>query len=322
MIRIRLEAKQAQDRAVITVGSFDGLHIGHRAVVHRVKELAALRKGTSIVVTFDPHPQQVIAPDSAPRLLTSLEERSAAFERMDVDVMAVVPFTNDLRQLSPQDFVDRYLVEYLQAETIVMGYDHGFGRDRAGDVDTMKALAEQRGFDVVSVPPTLLDGDPVSSTRVRRHIELGEMEAASRLLGEGYPVEGVVVAGDGRGQKLGFPTANLALTESKLLPPDGVYAGWIHDEVLGARRVVTNLGTRPTFDGAARRFEAHILDCQCDLYGKRLNIALETRLRDERKFDGVEALKSQISEDIEETRRRLDSAGILMDAHNQSSEGG
>ena len=323
MKRIQLEGFNTQERAVVTVGSFDGLHIGHRAVIDRVKSLSAEREGTSVIVTFDPHPRQVISPDSAPKLLTSLEEKSAIFGRMGVDLLAVVSFTHDLRQLGPEAFVDRYLIDYLKAEMIVLGYDHGFGRDRSGDLETMQALAAGRGFVVESVPPALLEGDPVSSTRVRGHLELGEMEEAKRLLGEGYPISGVVEEGDGRGQTIGFPTANLNLASTKQLPPDGVYAGLIvSDDGSVDSRAVINLGTRPTFEENNRRFEAHILDFQGDLYGKHLTVALETRLRDEHKFENLESLKSQINEDIAEARRRLDGAGIQREYPNRSRDGG
>jgi riboflavin kinase/FMN adenylyltransferase len=321
--RIRLESPVKFERTVVTVGSFDGLHLGHRAVVDRVKEIAEVRSGTSIVVTFDPHPRRVIAPESAPKLLTTLDEKALPLERMGVGCLAVIPFTDHIRQLGPKAFVDRFLVEYLGAETIVLGYDHGFGKDRSGNLDTVRELAEERGFEVVSVPPTLLDGEPVSSTRVRNHVELGEMEEAAQLLGEAYPVAGEVESGDRRGKAIGFATANLVIEDDKLLPPNGVYAGWASQKgVQGKQQAVVNLGTRPTFEGKVQRFEAHLLDYDGDLYGKRLSISLVSRLRGERKFDGVDALTTQISEDIAEARRRLDGAGIPLDAHNRSTDGG
>jgi riboflavin kinase/FMN adenylyltransferase len=318
--RILLERPQRQHQAVVTVGSFDGLHIGHRAVVDRVKEIAGLRDGTSIVVTFDPHPRQVIVPDSAPKLLTSLAEKSAVLGRAGVDLLAVVPFTKDLRKLGAEAFVDRYLVDFLSAETVVVGYDHGFGRDRAGNLDTIQGIAKKRGFDVVAVPPTLLDGEPASSTRVRAHIEAGELDEAVRILGSGYPILGSVEEGDRRGRTIGFPTANLALPSSKLLPPDGVYAGWVQEEAR-AYMAVANLGTRPTFNGTDRKFEVHLLDYEGDLYGRDVEIAINTRLRAEQKFDGLEVMKSQINKDIVEARRRLEQTSISMDAHN-STDGG
>jgi riboflavin kinase / FMN adenylyltransferase len=320
--RIRLDSAQEVKRAVVTVGSFDGLHIGHRAVVGHVCALADKNKGASVVVTFDPHPRSVIAPESAPKLLTTLEERSAVFEQMGIDLLAVVPFTQALRELTPEQFVDQYLIEYLGIQAIVVGYDHGFGKDRSGNIETMQAMATDRGFEVVSVPPTLLDGAPVSSTRVRGHVELGEMEGAARLLDAGYPVSGVVEAGDARGRTIGFPTANIALEDNKLLPPDGVYAGWVRQNGVSGLACVINLGTRPTFDGNDRHFEVHILDYDQDLYGKRLSIDLVTRLRAEQKFSGIDELKTQINEDIEEARCRLDATSISIDAHNRSTDGG
>ena len=319
MKRIRLDSPVSLDQAAVTVGSFDGLHIGHRAVVNRVRRLAQESDGHSVIVTFDPHPRHVIAPESAPKLLSSLDEKAAALDRMGLDCLAVVPFDDTVRQLDPRTFIDRYLVQYLQASTIVLGYDHGFGRDRSGNIDTVRELAVDRGFAVESVPPTLLDGDPVSSTRVRGYVELGKMESAKRLLGEAYPVAGEVVRGDQRGKTIGFLTANLSVGMEKLLPPNGVYAGWATLEDEQRYLAVVNLGTRPTFDGNETRFEAHLLDFQGDLYGQSLSVGLETRLRDEQKFSSIGELKKQINEDIAEARRRLDGVGILL---GESTPGG
>ena len=314
MKRIRLESRYAIDRAVVTVGSFDGTHIGHHAVVEEVRTKALDRDGASVVVTFDPHPRHVISPETAPSLLTSLEEKTTAFERMGLDLLAVVPFTHDLRGLTPEAFVERFLVDYLGVDGIVLGYDHGFGRDRSGDVATMRKLGDRHGFDVISIPPTLLDGEPVSSTRVRECIEAGQIEAAARLLGSGYPVSGLVGTGDGRGRTIGFPTANIAFAEAKLLPPNGVYAGRtrVNGEVYKA---VVNLGTRPTFGVRERQFEAHLLDYRGNLYDQFMSVELMTRLRPEQKFDGIESLKEQINLDIEEARCRLDATGIPTDAN-------
>ena len=322
MKQIRLESPVQLKRSVVTVGSFDGLHLGHRAVVDRVKEIANVRSRTSVVVTFDPHPRCVISPETAPKLLTTLEEKVSPLERMGVCCLAVVPFTDHIRQLDPKTFVDRFLLEYLDAETIVLGYDHGFGKDRSGDLGTVRRLSGKRGFEVVSVPPTLVQGEPVSSTRVRKHVELGEMEEAAQLLGEAYPVAGRVVPGDGRGKRIGFPTANLAVEDGKMLPPNGVYSGRVSEKGKLGKSAVINLGTRPTFEGETKRFEAHLLDYNGDLYGKRLSISLVSKLRDERKFEGVEELTMQISEDIVEARRRLDGAGVPLDARNPSTDGG
>ena len=318
---IRLDSEQRLEGVVATVGTFDGLHVGHRAVVGTVQSEAGA-EGTSVVVTFDPHPRSVISPDSAPRLLTTLDERADVFARMGVDALAVVEFTQDLRALSPEQFVDKYLLGFLKVDMLVVGYDHGFGRDRAGDIETIRALGEARGFSVSSVEPTLIDGDPVSSTRVRRHIELGEMEAAGRLLGAGYPVSGEVVRGDERGRAIGFPTANLEVGETKLLPPNGVYAGEARMEDGSVGIGVCNLGTKPTFGRNDRTLEVHILDFNREIYGERLTVELSFRLRPEREFETVEDLKTQINQDIVEARGRLDGASIPMDAHNRSTDGG
>jgi len=321
--RVRLESAHPVEGAVVTVGSFDGLHVGHRDVIGRVRDLAKAKGGTSVVVTFDPHPRRLISPEDSPRLLTTLDEKSEAFERMGIDVLAIVSFTQELRSLTPEAFIDRYLVEFLDMTTVVVGYDHGFGKDRSGDLATFERIGKKRGFEVVSVPPTLSEVEPVSSTRVRAHISLGEIESAAKLLGSGYTVSGIVVKGDGRGREIGFSTANLELDCEKQLPPNGVYAGTVRvgkdpQKWLSA----INLGTQPTFDGADRKLEVHILDFNRMIYGEYVSVELTTRLRGEQKYDNVYQLKMQIQEDIEEARRHLGRESVASDVHNRSSDGG
>lgn len=290
---------------VVTVGSFDGVHVGHRVVLDRMRSLAEARSGESVVVTFDPHPRQVVDPKNAPPLLTTLEEKAWRIETAGIDTLVVVPFTQDVRRLDPAEFAQQYLVDAIGAEAIVIGYDHGFGRNRSGDSDTLQALGDRHGFTVHPEPATLVEGKPVSSTRIRSLIAGGRIEEASELLGAGYPVVGTVQHGEHRGRTIGFPTANVQIDEiSKLLPPAGVYAGWAETSS-GTFRTVINLGQRPTFEGDDLRLEAHLLEFKNDLYGTTLKLDLEMRLRNEQKFEDIETLKRQITADVSEARSRL-----------------
>jgi riboflavin kinase/FMN adenylyltransferase len=269
-------------------------------VVGAVLREAEARSGTSVVVTFDPHPQTVIAPERPPQILTTLQEKAMRVEALGVDVLAVVPFTTELRSLSPEAFVREYLVGRLGMAAAVVGYDHGFGRDRSGGLETVERLGREYGFAVHSMPPIIVEDEPVSSTRIRRALLDGDLGRATRLLGSGYPIAGRVVEGDGRGRELGFPTANLEVEESgKLLPPDGVYAGWVRRSEASSTAAVVNLGCRPTFNGRHRSIEAHLLDFSGELYGEALVVELVERIRDERKFESPAALMDQIQSDCQ-----------------------
>jgi len=284
-------------KPVITVGTFDGVHVGHAAVIASVLSQAKDIQGTSVVITFDPHPRKYIDGANAPGLLTTLPEKCARFESLGLDVLVVVPFDESLRQLSPDTFVQRYLVDWLHAHHVVVGYDHGFGKDRQGGYETMRTLGDQFGFRVTSVEPSVVGEGPISSTRIRNALESGRFEEAVALLGGNFPIWGLVEKGDGRGGGLGFPTANVALNPAeKLLPPLGVYAALVHlDKPFQA---VVNFGHRPTFDGKHWTFEVHLLNFSGDLYGQLLQVELVHHLREERKFSNKEALVTQIKKDI------------------------
>ncbi len=298
---------------VVTVGQCDGVHLGHASVLEAVRTEAEARTGTGVVVTFDPHPRTVIDPAQPPAVLTSLEEKVRRIEPLGIDLLAVVAFTPALRDLSPEAFVREYLVRRLRARVVVLGYDHGFGKDRSGGLDTMQALGEACGFEVRSIPPVLVDGDPVSSTRIRRFVAEGDLEGAGRLLGSGYPVVGRVVRGDGRGRQLGFPTANLLTDDpGKLLPPDGVYAAWVYPAPGERYGGVLNLGYRPTFNGRTRTLEAHILDFEGDLYNQTLGLELVQRIRGEQRFENPAALVAQIHRDRETARDALSQVDVTL----------
>lgn len=291
----------AIDNAVVTVGTFDGVHRGHRAVIEAVVATARERSGAAVAVTFDPHPRAVIHPAAPPGVLTSLDEKRRRLADAGIDVLAVIPFTRKVQILSPEAFVSTYLANYLGARVVVLGYDHGFGKDRSGDPETMRALGGRFGFEVTVVPPVIVGDRPVSSSRIRDLVGRGKIDKAGEMLGDGYPVSGRVTPGDGRGRQLGFPTANIVPDEpGKLLPPDGVYAAMAC--VPERYAAVANLGVRPTFNGKNRRLEAHLLDFDGDLYGRRITLELVGRLRGELRFGNPEALISQIHADGQRAR--------------------
>jgi len=304
MRTIRLTRPLHLAQPVVTVGTFDGVHVGHRAVLDTVCEHARSLAGTAVAVSFAPHPLKVIDRTMAPRVLTTLEEKAWRMADTGLDVFAVVGFTPEVRDLTPTEFVEKYLVEQLGARAVVVGYDHGFGRDRSGGGDALRTLGQTHGFDVMAVPPTLVDGEPVSSTRVRRAVLGGDLEGATSLMGAGYPIVGRVVSGAGRGRKIGVPTANLSLPDGdKLVPGNGVYAGWAH--VPEPRRAVVNLGVCPTFQGTRRTLEVHVLDYGGELKGTDVAVELTHRIRDERKFSGSDDLVAQIRRDVSTARRVL-----------------
>ena len=304
MRTITLEEPGALAHPVVTVGTFDGIHVGHVTVIEAMINSARACRGTSVVVTFDPHPRQFIDGADAPGVLTSLEEKQHYLASLGVDVLAVVGFDDALRQLSPEAFVKRFLVDKLSARSVIIGYDHGFGKGRQGGSETMKRLGKQFGFSVFSPPAVLVAEKPVSSTRIRNALIEGDMDAVVQLMGHPYPLWGRVVEGERRGRALGFPTANLMFeTPGKLLPSPGVYAGVARlDQPYIA---VVNYGKRPTFGGQAARCEVHLLNFSQDIYGKILPLEIWHRIRGEREFSSKEALIEQIKADIQTAEDRL-----------------
>ena len=295
--------------SVLTVGTFDGVHRGHQAVAAEVVRRARGSGRRSVLVTFDPHPLEVVNPAAAPRLLTLPEERAALLAGLGLDQVAVLPFTPALSHLAPDAFVRQVLrAEFGMAE-LVLGYDHGFGRGRAGDLATMRQLGAADGFAVDVVEPVRDDGQPISSTLIRAAVAHGRLEPAARWLGRPYAVRGTVVAGAGRGRGIGVPTINLAPPDPrKLLPPDGVYAVWVQIEGRGTGDGVggmMNQGPRPTFGDETRTLEVHLFDFAGDLYGATVTVAWVERLRDVRTFPSREALVAQLARDRDAARARL-----------------
>ncbi len=284
--------------SAITVGTFDGVHRGHQDVVARLVHLARQRDLASLIVTFDPHPLEVVNPSVAPALLTTQDEKLAALERTGVDVVVVLPFTPALAALTADAFVDEVLRAQCRLQALLIGHDHGFGRNRMGDASVLQSLGESRGFSVDLVEPVQgHEGHPVSSTAIRRAVAGGDLVRAAEGLGRLYSVSGTVVAGEQRGRMLGYPTLNLSPTSPrKLLPPDGVYAVRVRLPE-GTYGGMLNLGGRPTWGDAERRLEAHVFDATGDWYGESVEVDFLERLREVRQFADGDALRAQLTLD-------------------------
>jgi riboflavin kinase/FMN adenylyltransferase len=286
-------------RPAVAVGNFDGVHLGHQALVAAAVEAAAVRGAAAVVLTFDPHPARVLAPEAAPAALMTLAQKAAALERLGASGLAVLPFTPEVAGAGPEEFATRVLRGALDAAVVVVGDNFRFGRGRAGDASTLRALA----FDVREVPPVRHGGERVSSSRVRQALADGDVALAAALLGRPFLLEGTVVHGEGRGRTLGIPTVNLA-PHGETVPAHGVYAGWAWVDQ-GAVAAVVNVGRRPTFGGGDVSVEAHLLDFDRDLYGRPFGLSFAARIRGEERFPGPEALVARIREDVAAARRAL-----------------
>ena len=288
--------------SVVTVGTFDGVHIGHRAVLREIAHRATVAGRASVLVTFEPHPLDVVNPAAAPPRLTTADERLELLAVSDVDRVVVLHFDRAMAAMQPAQFVDELLIARCDMRELVIGYDHGFGKGRSGDVATLRSLGAARGFSVDVVDPVgAPGGGTVSSTAIRRAIAGGDLEAASRQLGRPYSVSGTVMHGDRRGRTIGYPTLNIAAPPRKLLPPDGVYAVVV-DTPAGRHAGMMNQGHRPTFDDGRRLLEVHLFGFEGDLYDRSVRIEWVTHLRDIRRFDGVAALRQQLDADAARAR--------------------
>ena len=285
----------------LALGVFDGVHLGHQAVIAAARQRAGALGGSCGVVTFDPHPIRVLAPERAPRqLLASLEHKARLLGRLDMAFLLALEFNRALAEMSAEDFL-QWLVGETNIATLAVGEDWRFGKARQGDVALLRQAGVARGFEVVSVAPVMHDGERISSTRIRQTIRDGALNRAAEMLGRWYRVEGVVAEGRQLGRTLGFPTANVVLGEEQL-PPDGVWAvrGFLEEQSWNG---VANLGNRPTVDGANHTLEVHLFNYSGDLYGRRLEVEFVHHLRDERKFASLDELRAQITVDSEMARR-------------------
>ncbi|MGF1665793.1 MAG: bifunctional riboflavin kinase/FAD synthetase [Acidimicrobiia bacterium] len=293
-----------QVATAVAIGVFDGVHRGHRSVLEPLIALAVDRGLAVAALTFDPHPLEVVAPERAPLLLSTVGQRISALAEVGAEIVGVLPF-EQVRTMEPDVFARDVIGGHLNARVVAVGADFRFGRDRQGDVETLRRVGGSVGYEVLVVD--LVDDNgtaPISSTRIRSLISEGDVESAAGLLGHPYELCGIVVEGDRRGRTIGFPTANLAVEERLAVPADGVYAAWavVHDDFHPA---VVNIGVRPTFDGVRRTIEAHLLDFDGDLYGKGVALRFVARLRGERRFDSIDALIDQITHDVAAGRAAL-----------------
>lgn len=286
----------------VAIGVFDGVHRGHRAVFATLAEAADGRP--LVAMTFSAHPDAIVAGRDEPPALTTMERRLELFSESGIDVAAIIDFDETTMRLSPEQFVDRYLVEGLAARVVAVGAGFRFGHGASGTVDTLRLLGRQRGFELIATPIVTIHGTEVRSSTIRAAISSGGVELASRMLGRPFAVDGEVVPGDGRGRTIGFPTANVSMPEGFVRPAGGVYAvrctvdGAVHD-------AVCNVGTRPTFGGGPEKIEVHLLDTEIDLYGSTVRVAFIDRIRNEQRFTSVDALVAQITNDIATARIAL-----------------
>lgn len=291
----------------VVIGNFDGVHLGHRHVLARAREIAQERDLAVVAVTFDPHPMAVLRPEHAPTTLTSLEVRADLLGDAGADAVLAVPFDRDVASWTPEEFIERVLVRGLHAAAVVVGANFRFGHRAAGDVATLREAGERLGFTAEGIP---LDGGPPvwSSTYVRMSLAAGDVAGAAEALGRAYSVRGVVVEGDKRGRELGYPTANVPTDALTAVPPDGVYAGWLRRLDTGERYpAAISVGTNPTFDGVRdRRVESYVLDrTDLDLYGVEVEVSFVERLRGMVAFDSVDALVEQMADDVDRARELL-----------------
>jgi riboflavin kinase / FMN adenylyltransferase len=297
-------------RSVVTIGAYDGVHRGHQAIIAEVRRQAAEIGGRSVVVTFDRHPASVVRPESAPKLLTDLDQRLELLEATGVDATVLIHFDEGQSEETPQSFVERVIVRCLAAKRIVVGEDFHFGKGRLGNVQLLRDLGLVHDFRVE--PLSLVErtdgvGEPISSTAIRRALAGGQVELATAMLGRPFQARGPVVHGDQRGRTIGFPTANVQVPAVTCLPADGVYAGWYLWPDGGRMPCAINLGRRPTFYEHAELslLEAHLIDFEGDLYGEQARVEFLHFLRSERKFDGIQALIAQLKHDVDHARSLL-----------------
>ncbi len=296
----------SQTGRAVSIGVFDGVHLGHQKIFNRLVSEAARKNLEPVAVTFEPHPLSVLAPGKAPKYLCSMDERLAYLQELGLSRTVILPFNRELSGLMAWDFVGRILVNSLNAKAVYEGPNFSFGRSGSGDCRFLEDVGGELGFTVEVLEPALLDGEVVSSSRIRRALAAGRVEEANRCLGRPYRLSGMVIAGDRRGRELGFPTANLEIDPARCLPWRGVYA--VMAKISGQTGLVpamANIGLRPTFPGRLESFEVHLIDWSGDLYGQNLTVSFIRRLRDERKFARPEELISQLERDRQLARQAV-----------------
>lgn len=289
---------------VLTIGTFDGVHLGHRKIISRLHDLAKTRNGESVIFTFDPHPRKIVAPgESSLRILTTLDEKIELFEQSGVDHLIIYPFTAEFAQLSYEQFVEQILVGQIHTKYLVVGYDHKFGKNRQGDFEFLKNCAERLDFQIEKLDVLLMNESNISSTKIREAIQKGDFETANAFLGYPFMLHGTVVEGQKLGRKIQFPTANIAASDpDKIIPGYGVYAVQvkIHDQTYQG---MLNIGSRPTVNNNAdrRSIEVHVFDFDSEIYGEPIELIFFRKLREEQKFSSIDRLKDQLTLDRRDT---------------------
>lgn len=294
---------------VLTIGTFDGVHIGHQKILERLLEEAQQRQLNSLVLTFFPHPRRVLQKDSDLQWLTTLEEKKQILDRMGLDVLVVQPFTEEFSRLSPKEYIEQVLVKALKVQKIIIGYDHRFGRNRKADITDLIRFGKEFGFEVEQIAAQDIEEVAVSSTKIRRALSEGAIDTAHLYLGYPYLLTGTVVKGKGIGKTLGFPTANVELSEEgKLVPGNGVYVIQFEFEKKSGFGMM-NIGTNPTLLGESQKIEIHLFNIDENLYGKSLQVGLLHRLRDEQKFRSLDELQAQLERDRQEALTYIKNRG-------------
>ncbi len=299
-----------EQTSIITIGTFDGVHIGHQEIIKNLVKSANKKGNKSLIFTFFPHPRMVLQKGGDLKLLTTLQEKIALLEKSGLDFLVIEPFTKEFSRITALDFVRKILVQQLKLKKLIIGYDHHFGRNREGDFEQLKEYGTLYGFEVEEIPSQDIQNIAVSSTKIRKALEEGDVEKANRYLGYEFMLTGTIVHGKGLGKKWNYPTVNIHIEESyKLIPKSGVY---IIKTTINNTNIfgIMNIGYRPTVDGKHQTIEVHLLDFNADLYGENIQVQLACRLRDEQKFNSIDKLFAQIKHDENNTRELISNGKI------------
>jgi riboflavin kinase / FMN adenylyltransferase len=292
--------------AVLTIGTFDGVHTGHRQVIEQMKKRAAEINGETVIITFDPHPRTVVNINSPIRMINTMSEKIELFSSLGLDHLVIIPFTENFAKISAENYIGQFLVRHFQPHTLIIGYDHRFGHGRTGNYELLKQQADVYRYELLEIPAHLLNSISVSSTRIRGYITSGEIGAANILLGYDYFFSGLVIEGNKLGRTIGYPTANLSIVDrEKLIPGDGVYAVGIAlpGEAEKVHKGMMNIGYRPTVDGTKKVIEVNIFNFDRQIYGENIRIIVKKFLRQELKFKGLDELRAQLGKDRENAER-------------------
>lgn len=305
-IHLGTEAIKSIKNAVVTSGTFDGVHLGHQKILSRLREVADQSNGETVLITYWPHPRLVLRPwDHSLLLLSTFPEKANLLERHGVDHLIKIPFTQEFAQMSPEDYINVILKERINTNKLIIGYDHRFGKDRSGGLDELKELGPKAGFEVEEIPRQDIDEIGISSTKIRRALDTGDVQTANKYLGRHYSIAGQVVHGEKLGRSIGFPTANIHVKEPyKLIPSDGTYAVKVCNKYKKMDGML-NIGMRPTIGGENKTIEVNIFDFNEDIYDSEISIEFVDIVRKEIKFDSLDALKAQLVKDEEAVRQRL-----------------